>query len=90
MLWIEAAYLFGLYLAQFARNYVTVYAGLASVMIVLVFLYTLAVIFIYGAELNAAILHARQGDRRKKAHHPGADMTRLISLVSCLPGFGFR
>jgi membrane protein len=67
VLWIEAAYLFGLYLAQFARNYVTVYAGLASVMIVLVFLYTLAVIFIYGAELNAAILHARQGDGK---NHP--------------------
>ena len=63
VLWVEAAYLFGLYLAQFARNYVTVYAGLASVMIVLVFLYMLAVIFIYGAELNAAILYARQGKR---------------------------
>jgi membrane protein len=66
-LWIEAAYLFKLYLSQFARNYVTVYAGLASVMIVLVFLYTLAVIFIYGAELNAAILHARQRDGK---NHP--------------------
>lgn len=64
-LWIEAAYLFGLYLAEFARNYVNVYAGLASVMIVLVFLYTLAAIFIYGAELNAAILHARQEKLRR-------------------------
>jgi membrane protein len=64
-LWIEAAYIFGLYLAEFARNYVNVYAGLASAMIVLVFLYTLAVIFIYGAELNAAILHARQERLRK-------------------------
>jgi membrane protein len=64
-LWVEAAYLFGLYLAEFARNYVNVYAGLASVMIVLVFLYMLAAIFIYGAELNAAILHARQEKLRQ-------------------------
>ncbi len=40
-----------------------VYAGLASVMIVLIFLYMLAAIFIYGAELNAAIMHARQNKR---------------------------
>ena len=65
VLWVEAAYIFGLYLAEFARNYVNVYAGLASVMIVLVFLYMLAAIFIYGAELNAAILHARQEKLRQ-------------------------
>lgn len=65
-LWIEAGYLFGAYLSEFARNYVNVYAGLASVMIVLVFLYMLAAIFIYGAELNAAIMHARQ--ERREAH----------------------
>jgi len=63
VLWIEGGYFFGVYLAEFARNYVNVYAGLASVMIVLIFLYMLAAIFIYGAELNAAIMHARQ-DRR--------------------------
>jgi membrane protein len=36
---------FGQYLAEFARNYVSTYAGLASVMIALLFLYTLACIF---------------------------------------------
>lgn len=46
---------FGAYLAEFAGNYVSTYAGLASIMIALVFLYTLALIFIYGAELNQAI-----------------------------------
>jgi membrane protein len=46
---------FGAYLAEFAGNYVSTYAGLASIMIALVFLQTLAVIFIYGAELNQAI-----------------------------------
>ncbi len=63
VLWIAAGYMFGAYLAEFARNYVNIYAGLASVMIVLVFLYMLAAIFIYGAELNAAILDARQKRR---------------------------
>ncbi|HEY1735234.1 MAG TPA: YhjD/YihY/BrkB family envelope integrity protein [Methylovirgula sp.] len=60
LLWIEGGYFFGVYIAEAARNYVNVYAGLASVMILLVFLYMLAAIFIYGAELNASIMFARQ------------------------------
>ena len=51
---------FGKYLERFASNYVTTYAGLASVMIALVFLYFIAAIFVYGGELNAAIVKARQ------------------------------
>jgi membrane protein len=58
--WVAAGVLFGSYLAEFARNYVTTYAGLASVMIALVFLYMIASIFIFGGELNAAILRARR------------------------------
>lgn len=58
-LWLIAGTAFGLYLESFSRNYVSTYAGLASGMIVLVFLYMLAAIFIYGAELNAAILMLR-------------------------------
>jgi membrane protein len=50
---------FGKYLERFASNYVTTYAGLASVMIALVFLYFTAAIFVYGGELNAAILKSR-------------------------------
>lgn len=53
------AFAFGYYLEQFARNYVTTYAGLASVMIALLFLYALASIFVYGGELNAAIRRAQ-------------------------------
>ena len=53
---------FGQYLARFANNYVTMYAGLASVIIALVFLYFIAAIFVFGGELNAAIL--RSGRRR--------------------------
>ena len=51
---------FGKYLERFASNYVTTYAGLASVMIALVFLYFIAAIFVYGGELNAAIVKSRQ------------------------------
>lgn len=62
-MWITAGIAFGSYLAEFARNYVTTYAGLASVMIALVFLYMIAAIFIFGGELNAAILRARREKR---------------------------
>lgn len=50
---------FGQYLARFAYNYVTMYAGLASVIIALVFLYFIAAIFVYGGELNASIIKSR-------------------------------
>jgi membrane protein len=50
---------FGQYLARFANNYVTMYAGLASVIIALVFLYFIAAIFVYGGELNAAIIKSK-------------------------------
>jgi membrane protein len=50
---------FGEYLARFANNYVSMYAGLASVIIALVFLYFIAAIFVYGGELNAAIIKSR-------------------------------
>jgi len=59
VLWVVAGVAFGSYLAEFARNYVNTYAGLASVMIALVFLYMLAAIFIFGGELNAALIRAR-------------------------------
>ena len=50
---------FGIYLSEFVRNYVSTYAGLASAMIALVYLYWVALLFIFGGELNAAILRAR-------------------------------
>jgi membrane protein len=59
LLWLGAGIAFGRYLASFAYAYVTYYAGLASVMAALVFLYLVAIIFIFGAELNGAITRAR-------------------------------
>ena len=58
ILWFIGALIFAYYLATFA-NYAATYAGLASVMIVLIFLYMIGVIFIIGAELNAALLKFR-------------------------------
>lgn len=54
-LWLIAGELFADYLSGFAYTYVTYYAGLASVMMALVFLYLVASIFLYGAELNTVV-----------------------------------
>ncbi|MGD0419970.1 MAG: YihY/virulence factor BrkB family protein [Xanthobacteraceae bacterium] len=59
-LWLACGFAFGHYLADFAYTYVTYYAGLASAMIALVFLYYSAWIFVYGGELNAAIGRVRE------------------------------
>ncbi len=64
VLWLASGILFGRYLAEFANNYVTMYAGLASAMIALVFLYWVATIFVYGGELNAEILRERERKRQ--------------------------
>ena len=60
MLWLISGAAFGRYLADYAFAYVSMYAGLASAMIALVFLYVCAAIFIYGGELNSAIAQARE------------------------------
>jgi membrane protein len=65
VLWTAGGALFGRYLAEFPYIYVSYYAGLASVMIALVFLYLSALIFIFGGELNAAI--GRALERRDEA-----------------------
>jgi membrane protein len=68
ILWLAGGILFGRYLAEFSSNYVTYYAGLASVMIALVYLYFTGAIFMYGGELNSAIYQPRRGqDSRKTA-----------------------
>jgi membrane protein len=64
LLWLVCGFAFGHYLAEFAHSYVTYYAGLASAMIALVFLYYSAWIFIFGAELNAVIARLRAGTKQ--------------------------
>jgi membrane protein len=58
-LWMISGEVFGQYLAEFAYGYVTMYAGLASVMIALIFLYINASIFIFGGEMNSVIAELR-------------------------------
>jgi membrane protein len=59
MLWLIGGAAFGRYLAYYTFAYVSMYAGLASAMIALIFLYVCASIFIFGAELNSVIAQAR-------------------------------
>jgi membrane protein len=82
LLWLGVGIAFGRYLTQYSWTYVNTYAGLASAMMALVFLYWTASIFIYGGELNSALLrdgrairattksipeqHRRQEHRRRK------------------------
>ena len=66
-LWLIGGAAFGRYLADFAFAYTIYYAGLASAMIALVFLYVTASIFVYGGELNAVIRHARQARHAEAA-----------------------
>jgi membrane protein len=58
-LWLVTGIAFGRYLSEYANAYTRTYAGLASAMIALVFLYWTASIFVYGGELNNAIKSAR-------------------------------
>ena len=69
ILWLLVSFAFGRYLAEFASTYVTYYAGLASVMTALVFLYLTASIFMYGGELNSALCRPRGADH-------GGDLSR--------------
>jgi membrane protein len=59
LLWMLSAFAFARYLAEFSGAYVRTYAGLASAMVALVFLYWTACIFVYGGELNQAIRKER-------------------------------
>ncbi len=65
-LWLLSGAAFGRYLASYAFAYVSMYAGLASAMVALIFLYVCALIFIYGGELNSVIVQARQERGGKK------------------------
>lgn len=52
--WFVGSIVFATYIDNFS-SYASTYAGLASIMIAVVFLYILSAIFILGGELNAAI-----------------------------------
>jgi membrane protein len=64
LLWLISGAAFGRYLAEYAFAYVSMYAGLASAMVALIFLYVCATIFIYGGELNSVIGKMEKKKRR--------------------------
>ena len=64
LLWLITGAAFGRYLAEYAFAYVSMYAGLASAMVALIFLYACAAIFIYGGELNSVIAKERATTRK--------------------------
>jgi membrane protein len=59
-LWLIAAGIFAAYLERFA-NYVATYAGLASAVTAIFFLYLVALAMIFGAEFNATLKRLRDG-----------------------------
>lgn len=73
LLWLAAGAAFGFYLSEFQANYRTTYAGLASVMIALVFLYLTATIFLFGGEFNAAMTRARTARQARRLQPQAAD-----------------
>ncbi len=84
VLWLLAGTLFGRYLAEFAFTYSRYYAGLASPMIALVFLYLTSAIFIYGGELNNVICQRRRTkalEREAKANPPPEPVASAGSSV---------
>ncbi|WP_273719709.1 MULTISPECIES: YihY/virulence factor BrkB family protein [unclassified Bartonella] len=56
--WFMASIAFAQYLTMF--DYISIYAGLASIMVAIIFLYILSAIFILGGEINAAIIFYRK------------------------------
>lgn len=68
VLWFLTGVGFGAYLESFSGSYVTMYAGLATAMVALVFLYAMASIFLLGAELNAALVERASPTPASPAH----------------------
>ncbi|MFN3347709.1 MAG: YihY/virulence factor BrkB family protein [Pseudorhodoplanes sp.] len=80
ILWLVCGMVFGRYLADFAFTYSIYYAGLASPMIALVFLYITASIFLYGGNLNAIIAKLRA---EKKAAKQRANAAKTAAGAEC-------
>ncbi|WP_319412835.1 YihY/virulence factor BrkB family protein [uncultured Cohaesibacter sp.] len=64
VLWWTTAEAYSYYLSHFAQ-YARVYAGLAGVVATLIFLHIIAMIYLYGAEVNAWIIRWRRIQRSK-------------------------
>jgi membrane protein len=60
VLWIVGGIGFGWYLEAYPSAYASMYGGLATAMVALIFLYTLAAIFLFGGELNGTVIAAKR------------------------------
>jgi membrane protein len=60
VMWIAGGLGFGFYLDAYPSAYTSMYGGLATAMAALVFLYTLAAIFLFGGEVNGTVLAAKR------------------------------
>ena len=76
VLWLVGGLGFGYYLDTFSSAYVSMYGGLATAMVALVFLYWLAAMFIFGGELNGTIIQAKR--RRLKPGRPPAGFQNVV------------
>ena len=64
--WIIASVGFTIYVSNFG-NYTATYGSLGGVVVLLLYFFISAAVFLLGAELNAAIYHARYGAATPKA-----------------------
>ena len=78
VLWLVGGLGFGWYLDTFATAYVSTYAGLATAMVALVFLYWLAAMFLFGGEVNGTMIAIR---RRKLAEKRAAAAAENVVLM---------
>lgn len=69
VLWIALASLFSVYF-QFAPSYTVTYGTLAGVIVCLLFFYLTGAIFIFGAEINAALDPAHTRPSKSVEHAP--------------------
>ena len=81
---IAATSVFAAYLESFA-NYYSTYAGLASIVTALFYLYIMSLILIFGAELNAAIARTtpranRRRNEKKELRERRKGMAKAKSL----------
>lgn len=67
--------LFGLYLSTIA-NYTALYAGLAGMMIAIVYLYCLSALLLWGAEFNTAYNDLRDAEKTDEARDATSDTIR--------------
>jgi len=81
LLWLISGAVFGRYLASYAFAYVSMYAGLASAMVALVFLYLCATIFVYGGELNSVFcqVYDKKRGKQPRLKHPQPPARRRAS-----------